>query len=73
MQFHKAGANHVNEVANSNRNLIEKAFYMRYASYLAHVKAQLLTKHGKSTLRKNPHYVASRYASFSKYRIPPGY
>ncbi|MFC1338848.1 MAG: MBL fold metallo-hydrolase, partial [gamma proteobacterium symbiont of Phacoides pectinatus] len=29
--------------------------------------------HGKSTLRQNSHYVAWRYASFSKYRIPPGY
>ncbi|MEW7976798.1 MAG: ribosomal protein S18-alanine N-acetyltransferase, partial [Candidatus Sedimenticola endophacoides] len=35
--------------------------------------AILLARHGKSTLRKNSHYVASRYASFSKYRIPPGY
>ncbi|MEW7981584.1 MAG: FAD-dependent oxidoreductase, partial [gamma proteobacterium symbiont of Phacoides pectinatus] len=31
------------------------------------------SKHGKSTLRQNSHYVAWRYASFSKYRIPPGY
>ncbi|MEW8043742.1 MAG: EAL domain-containing protein, partial [gamma proteobacterium symbiont of Phacoides pectinatus] len=30
-------------------------------------------RHGKSTLRQNSHYVAWRYASFSKYRIPPGY
>ncbi|MEW7978002.1 MAG: hypothetical protein AB2814_11455, partial [Candidatus Sedimenticola endophacoides] len=33
---------------------------------------QKARSHGKSTLRKNSHYVASRYASFSKYRIPPG-
>ncbi|MEW7978289.1 MAG: hypothetical protein AB2813_00270, partial [Candidatus Sedimenticola endophacoides] len=33
----------------------------------------LTLSHGKSTLRQNSHYVAWRYASFSKYRIPPGY
>ena len=44
MQYHKAGANHVIEVAESNRNLIEKAFYMRCASYLSFVKSQLLTQ-----------------------------
>ncbi|MEW7977864.1 MAG: TonB-dependent receptor plug domain-containing protein, partial [Candidatus Sedimenticola endophacoides] len=39
----------------------------------ATLETELSYSHGKSTLRKNSHYVASRYASFSKYRIPPGY
>lgn len=42
--FHKAGSEHVEQVADSNRRLLEKALYMRCQSYLAYVKSQLLTK-----------------------------
>ncbi|OQX41225.1 MAG: hypothetical protein B0D88_07930 [Candidatus Sedimenticola endophacoides] len=45
----------------------------RSSNDISDIETLLANHHGKSTLRQNSHYVASRYASFSKYRIPPGY
>ena len=39
-----AGIRHVAEISTSNRILVEKALYMRCQSFLAHVKAGLLTR-----------------------------
>ena len=39
-----AGIRHVAEISTSNRMLVEKALYMRCQSFLAHVKAGLLTR-----------------------------
>ena len=39
----EAGIRHVSEISCNQKQLVEKAFYMRAQSYLAYVKAQLLT------------------------------
>lgn len=43
-QIRRSGSRHVEEIASNSRMLVEKALYMRCQSYLAHVKAQLLTE-----------------------------
>ncbi len=43
-QIRRSGSRHVEEIASNSRSLVEKALYMRCQSYLAHVKAQLLTQ-----------------------------
>jgi PAS domain S-box-containing protein len=40
----EAGIRHVDEVTRDQRSLVEKALYMRCQSYLASIKAQLLTR-----------------------------